>query len=286
MPRDRAGGRAPTALRRQRRPAGGRGDACAAALAAGMPGAVPAASRTSRPALRHAAARASLAPAIAHARDGFAVDPRYARIAATARARSCVEAQRGSDFLDGGVRTGGWPFVLRQPELARDARARSRARGQRASTGRVAQALVETAVNAAGARGGSPTSQGYRIVEREPVRFTYRGATHHRGCAALRRRDRARCRRWACSSSCAPATYGPENAHLVIEALRRAFRRPGSHLGDSRLRVGRPLATAGLEPDYARAPRERASIPRHATTSAAGRRRLAHGKAATRRICR
>ena len=124
----------------------------------------------------------TLAPAMWLARDGFAVDGRYARIAQARETllRGTAETAR---FLDNG-RAPAPGFVLRQPDLAatlqrlaRDGAAAGFYRGP------VAQALVDT-VNAAG------------------------GA-------------------WQPQA----AVHDPEMAHLVAEALRRAFH-DRAQLGD------------------------------------------------------
>ncbi|HXF67920.1 MAG TPA: gamma-glutamyltransferase, partial [Burkholderiales bacterium] len=90
----------------------------------------------------------SLAPAIRHAREGFPVDARYARIAALREHRLRADPQAARVFLDGErAPQPGW--LLRQPELAATLE-RLAAEGERGFYGgRVARALVE-AVNRAG----------------------------------------------------------------------------------------------------------------------------------------
>ncbi len=117
----------------------------------------------------------TLAPAIRLARDGFAVDGRYARIAKIREAvlRKLPEAAR--IFLaDGQALIPG--YGLKQAELAQTL-SRLAAEGVAGFySGPVARALVDT-VNAAGGVWALSDLEKYRVVERAPMRVTYRGAT-------------------------------------------------------------------------------------------------------------
>jgi gamma-glutamyltranspeptidase / glutathione hydrolase len=173
----------------------------------------------------------TLSAAIRHARDGFAVDGRYARIAALRERFLQERPEAGRIFLeDGRAPKAGW--LLRQPELA--ATLERLASEGRAGFygGPVARALVET-VNRAGGRWQMSDLAGYRVIEREPLRFHYRGAV--------------------VTTAALPSAGGialgqslnmlqrfdigdprlPSAAHLVVEVLRRAFRDRALHLGDS-----------------------------------------------------
>ncbi len=117
----------------------------------------------------------TLAPAIKLARDGFAVDGRYARIAKIREGvlRKLPEASR--IFLaDGQALTPG--YVLKQPELAQTLSTLAADGAPGFYTGPVARALVDT-VNAAGGAWQMSDLEKYRVIEREPMRVTYRGAT-------------------------------------------------------------------------------------------------------------
>lgn len=171
----------------------------------------------------------SLAPAIRLAREGFAVDARYVRI-----------AQLRETFLHGGVNTQGFldggkapaaGFVLKQPALAETLERIARQGPAGFYEGPVAQSIVE-AVNAAGGVWRAADLAGYRVVERAPVRFKYRGASIT--AAALPS---------AGGIALAQALgmlerYGlervgePGTDHLVVEALRRAFHDRVRYLAD------------------------------------------------------
>ncbi len=116
----------------------------------------------------------TLAPAIRMARDGFVVDGRYARIAKIREAvlRKLPDAAR--IFLaDGQALTAG--YVLKQAELAHTLSLLASEGVPGFYAGPVARALVDS-VNGAGGAWQLSDLQRYRVVEREPMRVTYRGA--------------------------------------------------------------------------------------------------------------
>ena len=171
----------------------------------------------------------SLAPAVRCAREGFAVDPRFARVARLRERLLQDNSDTAKSFLDRGRAPG---FMLRQPELASTLELIAREGRNGFYAGRVAHALVKS-VNASGGAWRAADLEHYRIIEREPVRFTYRGAT--------------------ITAAALPSAGGivlaeslgmleqfelsgvsrPDTAHLVIEALRRAFQDRTLYLGDS-----------------------------------------------------
>ncbi|HJQ63403.1 MAG TPA: gamma-glutamyltransferase [Burkholderiales bacterium] len=198
-------------------------------LAVAIPGAAAA--------LAHVAARygmlplaESLAPAIRHARDGFRVDPRYARIAKL-RERFLEDGAGTVIFLDGG-RAPEPGYVLRQPALAATLERLAREGATAFYSGPIAQALV-TAVNDAGGVWQLADLEAYRVVERPPIRFNYRGATIT--AAALPSAGGiALAQSLGMLERFAPgAPDDPEYAHLVVEALRRVFHDRARHLGDN-----------------------------------------------------
>ena len=198
--------------------------------ASGIPG-VPAA-------LVHVAGRygtlplaAALEPAIRHARDGFPVDERYSRIAAL-RERYLQERPAAARiFLDQGhAPKAGW--ILRQPELAETLGRLAKQGAAGFYGGPVGRALVES-VNRAGGGWHATDLEGYRLVERPPLKFQFRGATvttavlPSAGGIALAQSL------LVLEQLGVGDARAPRDAHLVIEALRRAFHDRAMHLGDS-----------------------------------------------------
>jgi gamma-glutamyltranspeptidase/glutathione hydrolase len=172
----------------------------------------------------------SLAPAIALARDGFKIDPRYARIAKL-RERHLVNGVNTAIFLDGNQAPQPG-FVLRLPQLAATLELIAQQGRDGFYRGRVAQALV-TAVNAAGGVWQPSDLESYKVVERVPVRFSYRGATVV--AASLPSSGGVILAQALNILEQFPVgdARDPVTAHLVIEALRRGFQDRALYLGDS-----------------------------------------------------
>lgn len=164
----------------------------------------------------------ALAPAIRLAHEGFPVDGRYARIAKIREAalRKMPEATR--IFLaDGAALTAG--YVLKQPELAQTL---TRLAGEGVAgfySGPVARALVDS-VNAAGGAWQTSDLERYRVVEREPMRVRYRGATIT--TAALPSAGGiALTQAFGMLEHLRPAGVSDvDSAHTIAEVLRRVFR--------------------------------------------------------------
>ena len=164
----------------------------------------------------------TLAPAIRLAQGGFAVDGRYARIAKIREGvlRQLPEASR--IFLaDGQALTQG--YVLKQPELAQTLTRLAGEGGNGFYAGPVARALVES-VNAAGGAWQLSDLERYRVIEREPMRVTYRGATittaalpSAGGIALTQAFGMLEHLKLAGVSDA-------ESAHTILEVLRRVFR--------------------------------------------------------------
>ena len=173
----------------------------------------------------------SLGPAIRHARDGFAVDERYARITRLREQFLRERSAAGRIFLDGDrAPRAGW--LLRQTELAATLERLAREGRDGFYAGPVARALVES-VNRAGGAWRASDLAGYRVVERAPLQFSYRGATittaalPSAGGIALGQ-SLYMLERFGITGS-----RSPRDAHFLVEALRRAFRDRAAHLGDS-----------------------------------------------------
>jgi gamma-glutamyltranspeptidase/glutathione hydrolase len=189
----------------------------------------------------------ALAPAIRLARDGFAVDKRYAQIASL-RESFLQSGANTQGFLDSG-RAPSAGFVLRQPALADTLERLARFKMPGFYEGPVADAMVK-AVNEAGGAWGAADLSAYRVIEREPVKFRYRGALittaalPSAGGIAL-----AQC--LGILESFSLGQLGEPSAdHLVIEVLRRAFHDRARYLADPDY-VQVPVARL-ISRDYAR----------------------------------
>lgn len=171
----------------------------------------------------------ALAPAVALARTGFAVDKRYARIAGL-RAAFLQGGVNTQHFLDAG-RPPAPGYVLRQPELAATLETLGRSGTSGFYEGAVARSLVDT-VNAHGGAWQLADLAAYRVVEREPVRFTYRGARV--SAAALPSGGGIALAQALGMLERLPLEKigEPASDHLVVEALRRAFRDRTRYLAD------------------------------------------------------
>jgi gamma-glutamyltranspeptidase/glutathione hydrolase len=194
----------------------------------------------------------TLEPAVRLARDGFRVDTRYARIAQLRESFLQSSVDTGV-FLDRGraPKTG---FLLKQAALANTLERFAQEGAQGFYAGVVAQALIDS-VNRAGGSWRASDLTSYTVLERTPVRFTYRGATitaaslPSAGGVALAQclaiLDRFSARRIG----------DPETDHLVVEAMRRAFHDRARYLGD---------------PDFVAVPTERLLSREYAQQRASG----------------
>ncbi len=173
----------------------------------------------------------SLAPAIALARHGFPVDPRYARIAKL-RERFLVNGVNTARTFLADNQAPQPGYLLRQPQLALTLESIARHGRDGFYRERVAQALV-AAANAAGGAWSLTDLENYRVVERAPVRISYRGATIV--TAALPSGGGVTLAQALNILEQFPPVDArdPAGAHLVIEALRRAFEDRALFLGDS-----------------------------------------------------
>ena len=199
------------------------------ALAAGIPG-EPAA-------LAHIASRygrlslgRSLAPAIRLARDGFEVDGHYRRLAQFRLVALQDDPETARIFLDGNEVPEEGTRIL-QPELADTLTALARFGRAGFYRGPVAERLV-AGVRAAGGIWTQEDLASYRVVEREPVRAEYLGmrvasaAPPSSGGVAL-----ASMLNMLSGFRLAELDIA-DRTHLVIEAMRRAYRDRAEFLGD------------------------------------------------------
>jgi gamma-glutamyltranspeptidase/glutathione hydrolase len=189
----------------------------------------------------------SLAPAIRLAREGFAVDEHYRRMAGFRLEVMARYPETASILLDhGAVPEAGDRIV--QEDLADTLEVLA---GQGAAgfyRGPVAQRLVE-GVRAAGGIWTLDDLERYRVVERAPVRFQYRdlqvttAAPPSSGGVALATMLHI------LEGYDLEALDEATRTHLVIEAMRRAYRDRAEYLGDPDF-VAMPLARL-TSPDYA-----------------------------------
>lgn len=215
-------------------------------LAAGIPG-EPAALAHIAERYGHLPLSRSLAAAIRYARDGFTVDEHYRRMARFRLEVLRQSAAAARIFLrDNQVPPPG--TVIKQPELARTLEAIAQHGKQGFYKGPVAEQLVEGVRRAGGIWSLEDLAQ-YHVVERRPIIGHYRdmriisASPPSSGGIAL------------ISMLNILAGYDlqalPEVArkHLIIEAMRRAYRDRAEYLGD---------------PDYTDVPVERLTHPYYA----------------------
>jgi gamma-glutamyltranspeptidase/glutathione hydrolase len=191
--------------------------------------------------------KTTLAPAIRLAREGFEIYPRLEK--GYASRREVMERYRGTRavFLADGTppATG---EVLRQPELARTLELIAAKGFDGFYRGETAKKLL-AAVKEEGGRWRADELGGYRVKEREPLRFRYRG--------------------WEVTTAPPPSSGGVALAeimqvlegwdlakldeahrhHVIVEAMRRAYRDRTIYLGDPDF-VKVPLRRL-MSPDYA-----------------------------------
>jgi gamma-glutamyltranspeptidase/glutathione hydrolase len=191
--------------------------------------------------------KTSLAPAIRIARDGFEIYPRLER--GYGSRRTVMERYAGTRavFLaDGDPPKVG--EILKQPDLARTLELLADKGFDGFYKGEVAKKFLEGVAD----EGGKWTAEelaGYRVREREPLRFGYRG--------------------WTIVTAPPPSSGGiaiaqmlqilagwdlakldeAHRIHFIVEAMRRAFRDRTFYLGDPDF-VKVPVARL-MDPDYA-----------------------------------
>ncbi len=224
-------------------------------LAAGIPG-EPAA-------LVHIAERygklplaESLAPAIRLARDGFAVDEIYRRMAAwrldVLRAAPAAAAQF---LVDGEVPELG--AIIRQPELAVVLEAIAAQGHAGFYEGAIAQALVE-GTRAAGGIWTLEDLSSYQVIERAPIVGHYQdwqvlsaAPPSSGGVALVQMLGMLE----ALEARLGPADSNADRVHRLVEVMRRAYRDRARYLGD---------------PDQVQIPVERLTHPYYAAGLARG----------------
>ncbi|MEJ2508073.1 MAG: gamma-glutamyltransferase [Gammaproteobacteria bacterium] len=199
------------------------------ALAAGIPGEPAALVRLARRYGRLSLAR-DLAPAIRAARQGFKVTPHYRSMAKFRLKLLRQSPAAAAVFLkDNDVPPLG--YVIRQPELARTLEALAREGRRGFYLGPIAKRLVAGS-RAAGGIWSAKDLRDYRVVERAPVTGTYHGlrivsaSPPSSGGVALV--EMLHILDGYDLSAVSPVV----RKHLIIEAMRRAYRDRAEFLGD------------------------------------------------------
>lgn len=219
------------------------------ALAAGIPGEPAALAHLARHYGRLPLAT-SLAPAIGLAESGFETDEHYRDMARFRLPVLQRFASSGDIFLSNGeVPPSG--ALIRQPELANTLKALA-SQGQRGFyEGEIARRLV-SGVRAAGGIWALDDLKQYQVVERQPVTFDYRGmrivaaAPPSSGGIALATMLQI------LNGYDLDRLQEPDRIHLIVEAMRRAYRDRAEYLGDPDVvtppaeRLTHPWYAAGL----------------------------------------
>ncbi|SDY23862.1 gamma-glutamyltransferase [Nitrosomonas halophila] len=174
---------------------------------------------------------ASLAPAIRLARAGFAIDERLAGVIANQRTKLAAEPDSTRVFLPRGQvpSPGEW---LRQPQLA----ATLTKLAQHGKAGFYRGSVAAELVRAVEQGGGIWTAEdlaAYRVVERQPVSFAFQGA--HITTASLPSAGGLTLAQALNILERFPLgkLSAVERAHLVVEAMRRAYEDRAKYFGDS-----------------------------------------------------
>jgi len=199
------------------------------ATAAGIPGAPAALDWVAVHYGRLPLARA-LQPAIRLAEQGFPADARYVWAAGYREALLNANVNAARIFLDDGKAVAAG-FLVKQPQLARTLRLLAQRGRQGFYRGDFALRLVD-AVRAGGGLWELSDLESYRVVERAPVRFSYRGATitsaplPSSGGLVLEQS-------LFILETVAQATLAEtDSVHYTVEALRRGYHDRARYMGD------------------------------------------------------
>lgn len=201
------------------------------ALAAGIPG-EPAALVHIAEHYGRLPLQRSLLPAVRLARNGFAVDEHYRRLAGFRLAALQDDPETARIFLDAEDAVPDAGTRILQPELAQTLEALGRAGQAGFYRGAVAAALVD-GVRAAGGIWTLQDLEQYRVVERKPLRGEYGGLRivtvpppSSGGVVLLSMLN-------ILSGFSLDEYDAATRTHLIIESMRRAYRDRAEYLGDS-----------------------------------------------------
>ncbi|MCU7905350.1 MAG: gamma-glutamyltransferase [Candidatus Thiodiazotropha sp. (ex Epidulcina cf. delphinae)] len=216
------------------------------ALAAGIPGEPAALVHLARNYGR-LPLEAALQPAIRLAREGFPVDNHYRRMATRRLQALRAHPSSATQFLQqGDVPEAG--YLIKQPELANTLERLAEYGAEGFYRGETARRLVD-GVKAAGGIWSLKDLADYRVVERQPIKGQYQGlnitsaAPPSSGGIALMTMLNI------LESFNFPTLEEPRRTHLMVEAMRRAYRDRADYLGDPDF-IDIPVETL-LHPWYA-----------------------------------
>jgi gamma-glutamyltranspeptidase/glutathione hydrolase len=171
-----------------------------------------------------------LAPAIQLAEEGFPADTRYASATASMFAVLKNNSAAVQSFLDGGKPVAPGYRVV-QPNLARTLRMLASGGAKGFYHGDFARNLAQ-AVKDAGGLWELSDLENYRVIEREPIRFTYRGARittaplPSSGGLVLAQSL------FILETVDLAALSETDRAHYVVEAMRRGYQDRARYMGD------------------------------------------------------
>jgi gamma-glutamyltranspeptidase/glutathione hydrolase len=172
----------------------------------------------------------SLAPAIGLAENGFPADARYAGATVSRAASLRADPNAARIFLDSGkpVDIG---FIVKQPQLAATLRRIAAEGRQGFYRGALATGMVES-VRAGGGLWETGDLESYRVVERPPMRFRYRGTQITTAplpsSGGLVLAQSLYILEGVDLESLSP----PDRAHYVVEAMRRGYQDRARYMGD------------------------------------------------------
>jgi gamma-glutamyltranspeptidase/glutathione hydrolase len=217
------------------------------ALAAGIPG-MPAALVHMARLYGRLSLKQSLEPAIRLAREGFPVDEHYRRMAQFRLDALRADPEASRQFLDNGEVPARGEIIV-QRDLANTLNAIAERGNNGFYAGKIAERLVD-GVTAAGGIWSLDDLATYKVVEREPIRGEYRGITvtsaappSSGGVALVEMLNML-------SGYDLPGMSRADRVHVIVEAMRRAYRDRAEYLGDPDFtRV--PVAEL-IDPEYAR----------------------------------
>ena len=173
----------------------------------------------------------SLVPAITLARNGFRIDARFARTIKNHQNKLRRDQNTARIFLQDNMAPAAGT-ILRQPQLADTLEAIAQHGVNGFYRGRVAQEMIQSVVQSGGIWKYKDLYQ-YRVIERKPVKFNYRGARittaslPSAGGLTLAQALNI------IGNFSLSALNQSDKAHIIVEAMRHAYQDRIDYLGDS-----------------------------------------------------